>query len=152
MVASYTANLSAFLTISRLDTPIESLEDLANQYVIQYAPIKGSTEWEHIQRMVGIEKRFYDMWLQMTLNDSLTPLERIKYAVWEYPLGDTYTKLWRIIENVEEVNSLEEAVARVRNSTFTAGCHYGRINPTYFVNSCNNLCNYILTRRLCTNC
>ncbi len=31
MVATYTANLAAFLTITRLDTPIQSLEDLVDQ-------------------------------------------------------------------------------------------------------------------------
>jgi hypothetical protein len=32
IIASYTANLAAFLTVSRLDTPIESLDDLSKQY------------------------------------------------------------------------------------------------------------------------
>lgn len=121
MVASYTANLAAFLTINRLETGIESLEDLADQHTIQFAPLTESTEMEHFRRMAAIEKRFYDMWLKMTLNESLTPMERLKYAVWEYPLGDTYTKLWRTIKNVEAVHTLDEAVNRVRNSTFTSG-------------------------------
>lgn len=35
IIASYTANLAAFLTVSRLETPVESLEDLSKQYKIQ---------------------------------------------------------------------------------------------------------------------
>ena len=39
IIASYTANLAAFLTVSRLETPVESLEDLSKQYKIQYSPL-----------------------------------------------------------------------------------------------------------------
>lgn len=39
MIASYTANLAAFLTISRLETPVESLDDLARQYKVLYAKL-----------------------------------------------------------------------------------------------------------------
>ena len=34
MIASYTANLAAFLTVETLDKPIESVEDLAAQVLI----------------------------------------------------------------------------------------------------------------------
>lgn len=42
MIASYTANLAAFLTISRLETPVESLDDLARQYKVLYAQLFSS--------------------------------------------------------------------------------------------------------------
>ena len=35
IVASYTANLAAFLTVSRLEVPVGSLDDLTMQYKIQ---------------------------------------------------------------------------------------------------------------------
>lgn len=45
MVSSYTANLAAFLTVERLVSPIESVEDLAKQTVIQYGSLQsGSTQ------------------------------------------------------------------------------------------------------------
>ena len=34
MIASYTANLAAFLTVETLDKPIESVEDLAAQVIL----------------------------------------------------------------------------------------------------------------------
>lgn len=44
MISSYTANLAAFLTIERMESPIESVEDLARQTKIQYGCVKsGST-------------------------------------------------------------------------------------------------------------
>ena len=36
MIASYTANLAAFLTVETLDKPIESVEDLAAQVYYNY--------------------------------------------------------------------------------------------------------------------
>ena len=34
MIATYTANLAAFLTVSRLEQPVESLDDLADQFKV----------------------------------------------------------------------------------------------------------------------
>lgn len=61
IIASYTANLAAFLTVSRLDTPVESLDDLSKQYKIQYAPLKGSWVQTYFKRMADIEERFYKL-------------------------------------------------------------------------------------------
>ncbi|KAL3278030.1 hypothetical protein HHI36_013371 [Cryptolaemus montrouzieri] len=60
IIASYTANLAAFLTVSRLETPIESLDDLSKQYKIQYAPLNGSSSATYFERMANIEARFYE--------------------------------------------------------------------------------------------
>ena len=45
LVSSYTANLAAFLTVQRMQTPIENAEDLASQTKIAYGLQRGgSTE------------------------------------------------------------------------------------------------------------
>jgi len=43
MIASYTANLAAFLTVETLERPIESVQDLANQNVIKYGAVSGGS-------------------------------------------------------------------------------------------------------------
>lgn len=44
MISSYTANLAAFLTVERMITPIEGVEDLASQSKISYGTLEsGST-------------------------------------------------------------------------------------------------------------
>ena len=44
MISSYTANLAAFLTIERMEMPINSVEDLAKQTKIKYGCLQsGST-------------------------------------------------------------------------------------------------------------
>lgn len=106
--------MAAFLTVSRLDTPVESLDDLSKQYKILYAPLNGSSAMTYFERMADIERRFYEIWKDMSLNDSLTPVERSKLAVWDYPVSDKYTKMWQAMKEAGLPNSLEDAVGKVR--------------------------------------
>ncbi|CAG2109523.1 unnamed protein product [Medioppia subpectinata] len=43
LISSYTANLAAFLTVDRMITPIESVEDLASQTKISYGALEGGS-------------------------------------------------------------------------------------------------------------
>lgn len=43
MISSYTANLAAFLTVERMDSPIESADDLAKQTKIKYGALRGGS-------------------------------------------------------------------------------------------------------------
>lgn len=52
----------------------------------------------------------------MSLNDSLSDLERAKLAVWDYPVSDKYTKMWQSMKEAELPGTFEEALARVRKS------------------------------------
>ena len=116
IIASYTANLAAFLTVSRLETPVESLEDLSKQYKIQYSPQKGSDASVYFERMAYIEEKFYQIWKDMSLNDNTDEYERSKLAVWDYPVSDKYTKMWQSMQEAVLPESLEEAKERVRQS------------------------------------
>lgn len=100
IIASYTANLAAFLTVSRLDKPIESLDDLAKQYKVLYSSVNESDASTYFYRMSQIEGRFYEIWKEMSLNDSLSPVERSKLAVWDYPVSDKYTKIWQAMQGI----------------------------------------------------
>lgn len=121
VIASYTANLAAFLTVSRLEIPIESLDDLAKQYRIKYAPVDGSAEQTYFERMAYIEEIFYNIWKEMSLNDSLSEEERSKFAVWDYPISDKYTKIWAQIQEVGMPTDVEAAINRVKSSSLDDG-------------------------------
>lgn len=44
IISSYTANLAAFLTVERMESPIDSADDLAKQTRIEYGAVKdGAT-------------------------------------------------------------------------------------------------------------
>uniref|UniRef100_A0A8C4Q6I3 Glutamate receptor n=1 Tax=Eptatretus burgeri TaxID=7764 RepID=A0A8C4Q6I3_EPTBU len=53
VVSSYTANLTALLTINRMDPPVRSLHDLARQSELQYGTVLDSSIYEHI-RLQGL--------------------------------------------------------------------------------------------------
>ena len=52
----------------------------------------------------------------MSLNDSLSDVERAKLAVWDYPVSDKYTKIWQAMTEAGFPETLEEAVERVMKS------------------------------------
>lgn len=52
----------------------------------------------------------------MSLNDSLSDVERAKLAVWDYPVSDKYTKIWQAMKEAKFPNTLDEAVDRVLQS------------------------------------
>ncbi|XP_061180495.1 ionotropic receptor 25a-like [Saccostrea echinata] len=118
VIATYTANLAAFLTVSRLEEPIKSLDDLSSQHTVKYAPHNGSAAMVYFQRMAEIEQRFYSIWKNMSLDDTLDPVERAKLAVWDYPVSNKYTKLWETMKLSGFPNSLDEALSSVKNGTF----------------------------------
>ena len=43
VVASYTANLAAFLTVTRMETPIANADDLVKQTEIKYGAVQSGT-------------------------------------------------------------------------------------------------------------
>lgn len=49
MLASYTANLAAFLTMERMDATIDSAEDLAKQSKIKYGAVRGGSTMKFFQ-------------------------------------------------------------------------------------------------------
>jgi hypothetical protein len=63
IVSSYTANLAAFLTLEKMQAPIESVEDLAKQTKIKYGIQQGGSTaqffkvFEHLKN--ENKKRFF---------------------------------------------------------------------------------------------
>ncbi|RCN39163.1 hypothetical protein ANCCAN_14919 [Ancylostoma caninum] len=45
--------------------------------------------------MAEIEERFYNIWKEMSLNESMSPRDRARLAVWDYPVSDKFTNMWR---------------------------------------------------------
>ncbi|XP_065556610.1 ionotropic receptor 25a-like isoform X1 [Artemia franciscana] len=115
IVSSYTANLAAFLTVSRLETPVKSLDDLVTQYKIKYAPLEGSSAMAYFERMAGIENRFYEIWKNLSFDDSMPESEKSELAVWDYPVSDKYTKMWQTIQDNQMPINISEALDRVRD-------------------------------------
>lgn len=50
----------------------------------------------------------------MSLNDSLSDVERAKLAVWDYPVSDKYTKMFQAMKEAGFPTSIDDALKRVR--------------------------------------
>ncbi|XP_055893399.1 glutamate receptor ionotropic, kainate 2-like isoform X1 [Biomphalaria glabrata] len=64
LISSYTANLAAFLTVKKINTPIKSVTDLAQQTKIKYGTVKDSGIMSFFKN-TNIE-HFAKMWAQMS--------------------------------------------------------------------------------------
>lgn len=70
MLATFTANLAAFLTVERMQTPVQSLEQLARQSRINYTVVEGSDTHQYFMNMKFAEDTLYRVWKEITLNST----------------------------------------------------------------------------------
>ncbi len=64
----------------------------------------------------------------MSLDDTMSDYDRAQLAVWDYPIDDTYTKMWQTMVEAGMPNSLEEAIERIRNPS--DGADYAFLGKT----------------------
>jgi ionotropic glutamate receptor len=136
MLATFTANLAAFLTVERMQTTVQSLEELARQSRINYTVTAGTSYMEYFVNMAGAEEELYNKWKELTLNSSGNPS---KYRVWDYPIREQYTHILRVIEETVPVKQVEEGLKRVlanENGEFAFIHDAARIRYEVY-NNCN---------------
>ncbi|EDV28578.1 uncharacterized protein TRIADDRAFT_19383, partial [Trichoplax adhaerens] len=96
MVASYTANMAAFLTTSNLAVPVSSVQDLTKQSAIDYGTVIDSEAMDFLKS--STETVYRNAWSHILensktslLNSSLVGINKVrrskgKYAfIWYYP-------------------------------------------------------------------
>lgn len=52
----------------------------------------------------------------MSLNESMSAQDRARLAVWDYPVSDKFTNMWRYMQQSKPPKTNEEAIERVLNS------------------------------------
>jgi len=70
MLATFTANLAAFLTVERMQTPVQSLQQLARQSRINYTCVLNSDTYKFFENMALAETKLFLMWKELTLNST----------------------------------------------------------------------------------
>ena len=60
ITAIYSSNLAAYLTVSRIESQVLTLDDLVRQTRIKYAPAKGTSTEAYFKRMAETEEKFYE--------------------------------------------------------------------------------------------
>nr|ARN17847.1 ionotropic receptor 1 [Cephus cinctus] len=110
MLATFTANLAAFLTVERMQSPVQSLEQLARQSRINYTVVRNSTIHQYFINMKNAEDKLYTVWKEITLNSTS---DQIEYRVWDYPIKEQYGHILQAITQAGPVASAEEGFQKV---------------------------------------
>lgn len=110
MLATFTANLAAFLTVERMQTPVQSLEQLARQSRINYTVVEASDTHKFFINMKFAEDTLYRMWKELTLNSSA---DQTQYRVWEYPIKEQYGHILLAINASNPVVDAAEGFRKV---------------------------------------
>ena len=110
MLATFTANLAAFLTVERMQTTVAGLEELAQQSKINYTVVENSPYYEYFKNMASAEEDLYAKWKDMTLSSNA---DQSRYRVWDYPIKEQYTHIFKTIKASGMVTSPSEGFQRV---------------------------------------
>ncbi|CAG9859593.1 unnamed protein product [Phyllotreta striolata] len=110
MLATFTANLAAFLTVERMQAPVQSLEQLARQSRINYTVVRNSQTHRYFINMKYAEDILYKMWKELTLNAST---DDKRYRVWDYPIREQYGHILLAINDSNPVDTAEEGFRNV---------------------------------------
>ncbi|XP_033217570.1 ionotropic receptor 25a isoform X2 [Belonocnema kinseyi] len=113
MLATFTANLAAFLTVERMQSPVQSLEQLARQSRINYTVLNNSSIHQYFINMKNAEDKLYNVWKELTLNSTS---DQVEYRVWDYPIKEQYGHILQAITQVGPVNTTEEGFNKVLES------------------------------------
>ncbi|XP_076162009.1 ionotropic receptor 8a [Ptiloglossa arizonensis] len=113
MLATFTANLAAFLTVERMQTPVQSLEQLARQSRINYTVLVNSSVHQYFTNMKNAEDKLYTVWKEITLNSTS---DQVEYRVWDYPIKEQYGHILQAITQVGPVKSADEGFQKVIQS------------------------------------
>ena len=110
MLATFTANLAAFLTVERMQTTVAGLEELAQQSKINYTVVEGSPYYEYFKNMASAEEDLYKKWKDMTLSSNA---DQSRYRVWDYPIKEQYTHIFKTIKASGMVQSASQGFQKV---------------------------------------
>ncbi|XP_036139677.1 ionotropic receptor 25a isoform X3 [Monomorium pharaonis] len=113
MLATFTANLAAFLTVERMQSPVQSLEQLARQSRINYTVLANSSAHQYFKNMKNAEDKLYTVWKEITLNSTS---DQVEYRVWDYPIKEQYGHILQAITQVGPVKTTEEGFKKVIES------------------------------------
>nr|AOE48114.1 putative ionotropic receptor IR10 [Scaeva pyrastri] len=110
MLATFTANLAAFLTVERMQTPVQSLDQLARQSRINYTVVEGSDTHSYFINMKFAEDTLYRLWKELSLNATN---DQGRYRIWDYPIKEQYGHILLAINSSIPVKDAAEGFRKV---------------------------------------
>nr|VZI15136.1 unnamed protein product [Spirometra erinaceieuropaei] len=117
MLAMFSANLSAFLTVAGFDARASNLWQLSQDagvkvLLLPYFTVQKDTPGEaYFARLAASEQALFRQWKQLTLHEDRTSST---YCVWQYPIQEIYSEIFRSMHNVGLTSSTEESLQRLQ--------------------------------------
>ena len=107
VIASYTANLAAFLTVETLEKPISSAEDLERQDVIKYGVVNGGSTAKFFQTSANPVYQRMGEFMNSKWTNPNTSITSVQ-VLWFDSFIYLNTKLhFYFIIRIKEINRLE---------------------------------------------
>lgn len=97
LVSSYTANLAAFLTVTKIETSVKSVADLAAQTKIKYGTVRNTyamsmfqnSEVEIYKKMWSVMEKIHPDAIVANTNEGINKVLSEDYAfIWDQPIND----------------------------------------------------------------
>ena len=101
--------------VYRMQTTVQSLEELARQSRINYTTTANSPYFEYFKNMAGAEDELYKKWKEITLNRSSS--DQSRFRVWDYPVKEQYTHILKMITETGPVETPQIGYSKVENAT-----------------------------------
>uniref|UniRef100_A0A183SG01 ABC transporter domain-containing protein n=1 Tax=Schistocephalus solidus TaxID=70667 RepID=A0A183SG01_SCHSO len=111
MLAMFSANLSAFLTVAGFDARASNLWQLSQDAGIKFTVQKGTPGETYFARLGASEQALFQQWKQLTLHEDRTSST---YCVWQYPIHEVYSELFRSMLNAGLTSSTDESLQRLQ--------------------------------------
>lgn len=116
MIATFTANLAAFLTFRKLEQSVLNMEDLSIQKKIEYSVVSNSTAFNFFKNMKIADDYLSRGWI----NHCAKNKNRYNnlHPTFTYILGGTYTQMFTDIQINEPLENAEAGFKRVLKEDF----------------------------------
>ncbi|CAH8650121.1 unnamed protein product [Heterobilharzia americana] len=110
IIAMFSANMAAKLTVSGLQGEISTFKQLIEQDTVKYTTIKNSSEMRFFERLKSAEEAIFEIWKQQVVyNNEFTS----NYTVWQYPVTEKYGMIYTRMSQWGFPNNHEEALKRI---------------------------------------
>ncbi|KAG7160957.1 Ionotropic receptor 25a-like 3, partial [Homarus americanus] len=130
MLATFTANLAAFLTVERMQTPVSSLDELAGQSKINYTVLQSTATYQYFANMAAAEEELYRdfagtllcsvsevVWVSVSVNVAVgpqrSPVQSLEALAHQAKINFTTTRNSAIYEYFHNMAKAEDELFRV---------------------------------------
>ena len=82
-----------------------------------YINIENSDAYKLFERLKDLENKFLTLWKDVSLGENSFSIDLKSYAIWDYPLKDVFSILWKGMASTGFLKTSDEALQKLANSS-----------------------------------